>query len=519
MMKRITLVAALIVAASMMAENSINWFSAIDNHAEFGSSSVTSVLDYSDSSVLIAGNFATCTEEPDEATFLGQSIVGAPFTPNMSQTNKNILLTKVRPDGTVVWMLHSDRGNGEAIAIPTADGGALAFATMTYTQKNALGDDYVLRLKHGDQELCSAKRPSDGENSIQYGLLLRISAEGEASITAEVSNTGEEKNGFGAISWATDGSHYYLLLNDTTVITVNEQAITPEAGGSMVVLSFDQFGQYERALISKNQPVSSRSGQLFCRGNQLYALSVVATDEMANNIYLYRWALGADDEQCMIIPGAVVKNKNVIQPKALYVDADNRFAYIVGGLNGGLVIGDQTLKQASGKLVPFIVKYDLKEHKAVKGYFHESTGIGGASAIFSRKDSLYVHEYDWGSTSGNRIRLEVFDTNLEPQEEIGLLNTKAQEVSKDAVIVNGNVVFNINTGKGATLSFVADPNITLTTPAISGFVASVQLFEPDPESAVESATLPATCTKQLCDGQILIIRDGHSYNALGAQVK
>ena len=516
-MKRIFLFAAIFFAAGVMAETSVNWCSAITNNAEFGASSVTSVMAYADSSVLIAGRFATCTETPDAATFLNEQVVGAPFTPTMSQSNNNLLITKVAPNGDVLWMLHSDRGTGEALAVPTADGGALVFATMTHTQKNALGDDYILRLKNKEEELCSAKRTYDGVNTIQYGLVLRVTKDGKASVSAEISNTGENKNAFGAINWTNDDEHYYLLLNDTADITVNTETISPETGGSMVVLVFDQEGQYKRELHTSDHPITSRSGQLICRGNNLYVATVMEAEEL-QNIYLYRWSLTSDDHQADTIWGAKENNKNVIQVKALYVDEKEEFAYVVGGLNGGIKIGQDTLHQTSGSLVPFIVKYDLTQRDIVNGYAHASTGIGGASAIFAREDTLYVYEYDWGSTSGNRIRLEAFDASLEPQKEIGLLNTQAMEVSKDGIMVGDDVVFNINTGKGATLSFVADPEQTLTTPVISGFVASVHLFEPTSSEGIENLQQIKKAQKQLRDGQIVIIRNNTTYSIIGQQL-
>lgn len=516
-MKRLLLIASVTFATNLMAGNGVNWFSAIENNTEFGASSVTSVLAYADSSILIAGKFATCTEQPEGADFLGEKLIGAPFTPTMSQTNNNLVIAKVKRTGEVVWMIHSDRGNGEAVAVPTADGGALVFASMTHTQKNALGDNYVLRMKHQDEELCSAKRDYDGVNTIQYGFVLRVTKDGKASVSAEISNTSDNKNAFGAINWASDGTNYYLLLNDTAAMKVNETTITPENGGSMVVLTFDQDGNYQGERHSSGQAVNSRSGQLVCTKNALYAATVVNADDL-QHIGIYSWSLTSDAAACGYVRGALDNDKNIIQVKALYVDEDEQAAYIAGGLNGGLKIGEDTLHQISGKLVPFIAKYDLEKTEAVAGYFHESTGIGGASTIFERKDTLYVYEYDWGAQSGNRIRLEALNTALEPLKEIGLLNTQAMEVTKDAILAGDDVVFNINTGKGATLSFVADPNITLTTPAISGFVASVKVFvSEEPQGITATEARPSGVRKVLRDGQVLIIRDNKEYTILGQE--
>ena len=390
-MKHVSLVVALALATSVMAENGVNWFSAINNNTEFGASSVTSVMAYADSSVLIAGRFATCTEQPEPATFLGQQVVGAPFTTTMSQTNNNILVTKVKPDGEVLWMINSDRGTGEAIAVPTSDGGALVFATMTHTQKNALGDDYVLRLKNKDKELCSAKRAYDGENTIQYGFVVRVTKDGLASVTAEISNTGTNKNAFGAINWATDGMFYYILLNDTAQIKVDDTTITPEQGGSMLVMAFDIDGHFLREVHTIGLPMNSRSGQLICKNNALYVTTTANALDL-QNIYIYRWPLSFDIHKIGTVWGARDNDKNNIQVKALYVDDEDKFAYIVGGLNGGLMIGKDTLHQTSGKLVPFVLKYDLENMAPVAGYVHQSTGIGGASAIFAREDSIYLYE-------------------------------------------------------------------------------------------------------------------------------
>jgi len=513
-MKRISLIVAITIATSLMAENGVNWFSAIENNTEYGASSVTSVLAYPDSSVLIAGRFSTCTENPEGADFLGQKVVGAPFTPNMSQTNNNILITKVKPSGEVVWIIHSDRGTGEAIAVPTTDGGALVFATMTHTQKNALGDNLVLRMKNKDEELCTAKRTYDGENTVQYGFVLCVTKDGKATVSAEISNTGDNKNAFGAINWASDGTKYYLLLNDTAAITVGEKTITPEIGGSMVVLEFDGDGKYLQERHSVGLAVNSRSGQLVCTGKALY-VATVANDKELQNCYIYSWSLTDDTQAGGYVWGAKDNDKNIIQVKALYVDKADQFAYIIGGLNGGLKIGEDTLHQTSGKLVPFVVKYDIEKGKAVKGYFHASEGIGGASAIFERKDTLYIYAYDWGAQSGNRIRLEAFDADLKPLKEIGLLNTQAMEVSKDAVLAGDDVIFNINTGKGATLSFVADPNSTLTTAAISGFVASVNVFGAKEPQGLQELNAQDQWTKVLQNGQIMIIRGNNKYSILG----
>ena len=285
----------------------------------------------------------------------------------------------------------------------------------------------------------------------------------------------------------------------------------------MVVLTFNEQGHFQGSLQTKGQAVSSRSGQLVCRNNALYAATVVDVNKL-QSIYLYRWSLDSEEQQGTILQGVKVNDKNVIQVKALHVDKDGKTAYIAGGLNGGLQIDQETLEQPSGKLVPFIVQYDLTEGKAVAGYAHESTGIGGASALFERQDTIYVFEYDWGVTSGNRVRLAAFDKQLKRKKEIGLLNTKAMETSKDAVLAGGDVIFNINTGKGATLSFVADPEATLTTPVISGFVGSVHLFDSAEPSGVEDVHTEMGVSKSIHNGQVVIIRNRQMYSITGQKL-
>ena len=64
-MKKIFFFAALAISASMMAQESINWFSAIESNATkdgtatVGNNSLPSISAYADGSVVVAGTFAS----------------------------------------------------------------------------------------------------------------------------------------------------------------------------------------------------------------------------------------------------------------------------------------------------------------------------------------------------------------------------------------------------------------------------------------------------------------------------
>ena len=159
---------------------------------------------------------------------------------------------------------------------------------------------------------------------------------------------------------------------------------------------------------------------------------------------------------------------------------------------------------------------------ATHGYVHSSTGITGFTSLFENQGSLYVLGSDFAEKSGKGIYMLQFNDNLAAVDTIGLLTTvagKNNESTFDAVEADGNVVFAAWVTEKNDISFVADNKKKVYTTTNSRILASITLKKETP-TAVENVDVKATkAQKVIRDGQVLIIRDGQIFNALGAQVQ
>lgn len=513
-------VTALALSATMMAQESINWFSAIESNASngttvVGQAALKSISAYDDGSVIAAGSFASCGLEPATATWFEQSFVGAPFTVNMQQTNSNVLVAKVSKAGEIQWLLHSNRGNGEAVAIATADGGALVFATVGHTDNDTQGDHKNLQLLNGETVLVSAEH--NFVEKLQYGELVKVAADGASAVIAgELLNQGTS-NDFEAVNWATDGVNYYLLLIIKKEVKFGETTLTPFEGGSLAILKFNEDGELLGSALTDGKALTSTTSNLFCDGEKLY-IGTVAAVEGVNSFLIETFGTDLTFVREDIIKGKVV-TKNVLQVKKVFVK-DN-VAYIAGAVNGGIELEGDDIENDINKLLGVVVKYDFASSKATKAYLHESTAIGGITDIFTWKKKLFAYGYDYANKTGEGIYLIQFDDDLKDEDLIGLFITPAGiESSWNAVQADGNIVLAALTPKGKDLKFTADESKSVNTTTNSRLLASVTLKAPaDTPTAVENTNIMANkAQKVVRDGQILIIRDGKTFNALGAQI-
>lgn len=527
LMKKIFLLAALAISASMMAQESINWFSAIesnatkDGSAAVGNNDLKSISAYTDGSVVVAGKFASCQETPATATFMGEEFVGAPYTVNMSTSNNNIFISKISKAGEVQWLLHSNRGNGEVVAIATADGGALAFATVAHTDENKLADNKNLQLLNGETELAAATHDFVNKN-FQFGELVKIAADGQsATIVGELLNQGES-NDFAVLNWDTDGENYYLLVIVKSEVKFGETALTPFEGGSLAVLKFDQDGQLLGHVLTDEIALTSSTSNLSCAGGKIYVGTIATIDEL-QSILLKTYNADLTPAREDIILGAVVNGKNLIQLKKVLVSENGNTAYVAGSVNGGIQLADdEVLENAANKYHAFVVKYDFASRKAVKAHEHSSVAanIGQMTDLFELDGALYGFGYEMQVKDGNGIYLIKFDADLTAEETIGLFKTSGTETTWNAVNADGNVVLAANTAANKDLVFVADADEakSVKTSTMSRILASITLAKKQP-TAIESNQTAVKAQKVLRDGQVLIIRNGQIFNALGAQVQ
>ena len=520
-MKKIFLFAALVLSASMMAQESINWFSAIESNATkdgtaaVGSNSLPSISAYADGSVLAAGAFASCQVTPATATWLGESFVGAPFTVDQNNSNNNLAIAKINKAGEVQWLLHSDRGNGDAVAVATADGGALVFATVKHTDSDAQGDHKNLRLLNGASELATATHDFVSKD-FQFGELIKVAANGAtATIAGELLNQGTS-NDFTALNWASDGTNYYLLLIIKKAVKFGETTLTPFDGGSLAILKFDQAGQLLGSVLTDKQALTSSTSNLSCDGEKLYVGTVAAIDAV-NSFLLKTYNADLTLAREDTIKGVVVNTKNVMQLKKVLVK--DGAAFVAGAVNGGIELEGENLENDANKNKAVVVKYDFASRKATKAYLH-GEGIGTVTDIFTYDGGLFGFGYEMQKKDGNGIYFVQFDpANLAAVDTIGLFITSGTETTWNAVNADGNIVFAANTAKNLDLKFKADDTKSVKTSTLSRILASVTLKTPVATAIENVETKTVKARKVVRDGQVLIIRDGKIYNILGANIK
>ena len=520
-MKKIFFVSALLISATLMAQESINWFSAIESNASngtkaVGASGLASISAYEDGSIVAAAKFASCGLEPATATWLDKSFVGAPFTVDQQTTNANLLISKISKDGEVQWLLHSNRGNGEAVAIATADGGALVFAAVGHTDSDVQGDHKNLQLLNGENVLVSATHDFK-KKELQFGELVKVAADGESAVLAgELLNQGLD-NDFTALNWATDGTNYYLLLIVKNEVKFGETTLTPFEGGSLAILKFNEDGELLGSALTDGKALTSTTSNLFCDGEKLYIGTVAAVDGV-NSFLIETFGTDLAFVREDIIKGVVVNNKNVLQLKKVFVK--DGAVYVAGAVNGGIELEGGNLENSANKNKAVVVKYDLAFGKATHAYLH-GAGIGQISDMFTFGGGLFGFGYEMQKKDGEGIFFVQLDANnLAAKDTVGLFITAGTETTWNAVEADGNIVFAANTAANSDLKFTADESKSVKTTTLSRILASVTLKAPkDEPTAIENTSLKATkAQKVVRDGQIIIIRDGKTFNALGAQI-
>jgi len=523
-MKKIFLFAALALSASVFAQKSINWYSAIESNATkdgtvataVGSNSLKSISAYSDGSVVVAGAFASCQLTPATATFMNHSFVGAPYTVNQTTSNNNLIISKISKNGTVQWLLHSNRGNGEAIAVATSDGGALVFATVTHTDGNVQGDNKNLQLYNGTDSITCAIHDFKSK-TFQYGELIKIDANGQKAVIAgELLNQGTS-NDFTAVNWSTDGTRYNLLLQVKKAVKFGETTITPSTGGSLVILQFNNTGTLTQYKVTD---IPNSANSYVYGGNTTYVAGVATVDgesSLLMRAYNESMVLVGEDT----IKGAKLPNgANVLQLKKILPSPDGKAMYLAGSVNGGLVIGADTLKNEEKKLHGFVVKYDFSTNKATSVYHHNTEQkISTFTDLFRFKDNLYVYGYTMQEMTGNGIIMVQLSDNLAPVDTLGLFITSGTETTWDAVEADGNIVLAANVAKGSYLTFTADNTKSVTATTLSRILASITLNDPVSTAIETIAPVDTKVQKIIRNGQVLIIHDGKVYNALGAIVE
>jgi len=208
-------------------------------------------------------------------------------------------------------------------------------------------------------------------------------------------------------------------------------------------------------------------------------------------------------------------NKQAIMQKQLLLSHDGNTLYLTGGLQGAVVLNGDTIhsggEQNSTMNDGYVFAFNTADGSLDNAAVYGSTTLNISQGAVDLGDSLYMYNYQFGD-----IRQVAYDKQL----TLGNIRSLATGGNMSTVVYtaarNGQIMLALRS-KGGTDFTVFDETVNIPGTWFNTLVA----FHVDynPPSTVADVTLTGNCTKQLRDGQLIIIRAGHIYNALGAQVK
>jgi hypothetical protein len=208
-------------------------------------------------------------------------------------------------------------------------------------------------------------------------------------------------------------------------------------------------------------------------------------------------------------------NKQGIMLYQSLLSHDGNTLYLTGGLQGAIVMNGDTIhsggEQNSTLNDGYVFAYNTADGSLDNAAIFGSTTLNLNHGAVDLGDSLYVYNYQFGN-----ISQVAYDKQLKLGSICSLATGGGSSMLVYTAAQNGQILLALRS-KGGTDFTVFDETVNIPGLWFNTLVA----FHVDynPPSDVADVILPAGCTKTLRDGQILIIRDNHIYNALGAQLK
>ena len=527
----------LIITCALYAQaQTFDWLTTLScTETSIAQTNIQYVAYYADSSALVFGNYGSLYAT-DFGVLGEEQYPGANYGTE-SGYNKNFILAKLGKNGEVLWAVHSEDGDvndsQSAVAL-TSDGGVVMALKFRHSCRNKQDGVTSLLYKIVDAAGETFSREMEYPGAwVHQPVLVRVDKDGNVTavkdlwVSTEQAAKGdglttdaftfsaavEDKNGNIYIA----GSQSLDMRIDDVTIAARPQ---PEWDGTTTngryngfVIKLDANLTYLDHITSDGSLVYDKPSCVEYRRGKLYFSGLAKADEESATLSLGDKSV--EVKELSVTPIVRYNNKQALMHKQWLLSHDGNTLYLTGGLQGAVELngdiihsgGDENSTVNDGYVFAFNTADGSLDNAAVFG----STTLNLNQGAVDLGDSLYVYNYQFGN-----IRQVAYDKQL----KLGSIRSLATGGGSSTLVYtaaqNGQILLALRS-KGGSNFTVFDQTVNIPGLWFNTLVA----FHVDynPPSDVADVILPAGCTKTLRDGQILIIRDNHIYNALGAQLK
>ncbi|MBO7408460.1 MAG: hypothetical protein J6T85_01050 [Paludibacteraceae bacterium] len=495
-MKKIFFLAALVISAMSYAQSSVNWYdvATVDNNGIKNGANLIGAANYetvqlnSDGDIFVTAAISSVGRDP-HALIFNQTLEAVPAKVNAANTNPAPMFVKLNAAGEVQWTVAATDANYKSYAsLPLSDGGMLVALVGHQANPNALG---LLKYRSAD---AAGKYYALGK--VQYGLLVKIAADGTPTVLDTITQAVEGKtDGIQFRKIVTDGTNYYVLANIKSAVNIGSTTITPaHTGGCLGILKFNAAGKYQGAIQTGGQfAITTTTAELLCENNKLYLVCGVKGTAGApltlgelnttypdsnTDIAVFIVNTNLTGDAVKFIPGVVAGGKNTITTYGVQIV--NNKLFVSGKYQGGLVaagVADNT----TGKDRAFVATLDLANDAATAICLPAANdgqiSTTMADDLLVHGDSLYAVYYDNGGADGNIIFLQAMDQNLALGSCLPLAKGTALKLTPRGAAIHGNnLIYTAYEMKDFTCTLVADPTINFTPALNSSIIVSQQVF-------------------------------------------
>ncbi len=414
------------------------------------------------------GSFGSKGVNPEAATFMEQSFVGAPYLAGTSYF-KNLLLVKHDRAGNLKWLVYGNGGDfdqNRSSFAPTADGGAfLAVVARRGATTASTSSNVLLRLVGADGSQDSVEVTCAVD--VLQPVLVKIDANGRIEkmklLVVDWTLEGSEttiKSGFdfrGGVAEDADGN-FYVAGHQMRDIAIDGQTLThhntegwdgkSSTVGNAFLIKLDANLNYVTHITTGGTAQCDRIwGGIVYNDGKLYLPMLLLPSANMDAITFAGKTLMPTTTAYVILAARldlatlqadwlspvntfVANSKNSVQPQSFVLSSDKTHLILCGGLQGGVSVAENNLQCGSSNFNGFVLKFDENMGTCNYGTVNSAITINHAITAIGGKDSVYTVGY---SSGDNNLSLISYNTNLEKGVEYSLVNQNGTTVAAAAI--------------------------------------------------------------------------------------